>query len=81
MTEMSGLEKNGTWEIVSRPKDKSLVGYRWLFSVKYNSDGSIERYKAHLVAKGYTQIPSIDFQDSFTPVAKINYVCILVSSY
>ena len=53
--EMTALEKNQTWEIVTLPQGKRTVGCKWVFSTKYKADGSIERRKARLVAKGYTQ--------------------------
>ena len=52
--EMGALERNETWEIVERPKDKKAVGCRWVYTVKYQVDGTLDRYKARLVAKGYT---------------------------
>ena len=50
MDEMHALEKNGMWEIVTLPDDKKVVGSKWVFTVKYKSDGSLDRYKARLVA-------------------------------
>ncbi|XP_071723004.1 uncharacterized protein [Rutidosis leptorrhynchoides] len=52
--EMKSLQKNATWEMVYLPRGKRLVCCRWVFTVKYKADGSIERYKARLIAKGYT---------------------------
>ena len=52
--EMNALERNETWEIVEQPMDKKIVGCRWIYTVKYRSDGMLDRYKARLVAKGYT---------------------------
>ena len=53
--EKKALHKNHTWELVKLPLRKKTVGCRWIFTVKHNTNGSIERYKARLVAKGYTQ--------------------------
>ena len=47
------LEKNGTWDVVELPREKSQIGCKWVFTVKYKADGSLERYKARLVAKSY----------------------------
>ena len=52
--EMFALSKNATWSLVTRPLGKTTVGCRWVYTVKYLPDGSIERLKALLVAKGYT---------------------------
>ena len=62
MKEIKALEKNRTWECVSIPKGKKVVGCKWVFTVKHNLDGSIERLKAHLVAKGFIQSYGIDYQ-------------------
>lgn len=53
--EINALEKYSIWEIVPRPRDKKPLDYRWVYTVKYKADGSLERYKARLIAKGYTQ--------------------------
>lgn len=65
MEEIKALEKNGTWECVSIPNGKKIVGCKCVFTMKYNSDGSIERFKAHLVTKGFTQSYGIDYQETF----------------
>ncbi|WJZ99837.1 hypothetical protein VitviT2T_018252 [Vitis vinifera] len=72
---MNSLKKNGTWEeVVDLPREKKVIGCKWVFTIKSKADGSVERYKAKLVAKGFTQTYGIDYQDTFSPVAKINSI-------
>ncbi|RVW16205.1 Retrovirus-related Pol polyprotein from transposon RE1 [Vitis vinifera] len=77
--EIKALEKNGTWEVVSKPRDVILVGCKWVFTGKYKSDGSIERYKARLVAKGFTQTYGIDCHETLALIAKLNTIKVLLS--
>ena len=60
--DMNALEKNGSWKLVNLHKDKKTVGCKWVFTVKSKADGSVERYKTRLVAKGFTQTLRIDYQ-------------------
>ncbi|KAK9146115.1 hypothetical protein Sjap_006018 [Stephania japonica] len=64
--EYHALIKNGTWSLVPYNKNQNLVTNKWIFSIKRNSDGSINRYKARLVAKGFKQVPSIDFDEVYS---------------
>ena len=76
---MDALERNETWEIVERPKDKKEVSCRWIYKVKYQSNGTLDQYKTSFVAKGYTQTYEIDYEETFTPMAKMNTIRIILS--
>ena len=77
--EFDALSKNHTWDLVTLPPGKSVVGCKWIYKIKTRSDGSIECYKARLIAKGFTQEYGIDYEDTFAPVARISYVRALLA--
>ena len=76
--ELQALEDNKTWVVETLPEGKNVVGCKWVFTIKYNPDGSVERYKARLVAQGFTQQEGIDYMDTFSPVAKLTSVKFLL---
>lgn len=76
--EYNALMRNKTWNLVPKPFDKKIVGCKWVFKIKRNSDGSIMRYKAHLVAKGFYQTLSIDYTETFSPVVKHVTICVFL---
>lgn len=65
-SELDALERNKTWEMVTRPENKIPIGCKWVYKIKRFSDGSIERLKARLVAKRYTQQNGIDYLEYHT---------------
>ena len=73
-SEFDSLIENHTWDLVPPPEGKNIVGSRWVFKAKRNADGPIQKYKAWLVAKGYLQSESIDYQEVFSPVARYNSI-------
>ncbi|RVX06246.1 Copia protein [Vitis vinifera] len=77
--EIDALEKNGTWTITDLPVGKRPVGCKWIFTIKYKADGSVERFKARLVARGFTQSYGIDYQETFCSCTKLNTIRILLS--
>lgn len=66
--EISTLHDNHTWVLVPRPSHCNVVGSKWVYSTKYKEDGSIDRLKAQLVTRGYTQVEDEDFDETFSPV-------------
>jgi len=69
--EMATLEKAGTWHTVQQPCDKNIVGSKWVFRIKRKADSSINKYKAHLIAHGFTQIYGVDFFKTYSSVARL----------
>ncbi|KAL4279271.1 hypothetical protein GQ457_03G009530 [Hibiscus cannabinus] len=72
--EIVALENNKTWDLVPLPPGKQTIGCKWVYKTKLKSDGSLERYKARLMAKGYSQQPGVDFLNTFSLVAKITTI-------
>ncbi|RVX04589.1 Retrovirus-related Pol polyprotein from transposon RE1 [Vitis vinifera] len=68
--EIKALIQNRTWDLVPRPPTTNIVGSKWVFKTKLKEDGTIDRYKARLVARGFSQIPGLDFGETFSPVIK-----------
>ena len=68
-----------TWELILALTDIVVVGCRWIFTLKYRPDGSMDRYKARLVAKCYTQTYGIDYFKTFSPFVRMNSIRIQFS--
>jgi len=71
---MAALDANATWELVALPKDKKAIWCKWVYKVKHNADGSLSRYKARLVTKGYAQTYGIDYEEIYSLIAKMTTV-------
>jgi len=79
LDEMNALQNNGTWELVPLPSRKFVVGCRWIFAIKVGPDGTIDRLKVRLVAKGYTQNFGLNYGDNFSPMAKMAFVRLFIA--
>ena len=77
--ELDALSKNHTWDLVTLPLGKSVVGCKWIYKIKTRSNGSTERYKAHQVAKGFTQEYEIDYEETFALVTRISSIRALLA--
>jgi hypothetical protein len=77
--EMAALDANATWELVALPKDKKAIGCKWVYKVKHNANGFVNRYKARLVAKGYAQMYGIDYEETYSPIAKMTTVRAIIA--
>ncbi len=72
--EMVTLDATATWELVALPKDKKAIGCKWVYKVKHNADVFVNRYKARLVAKGYVQTYGIDYEETYSLLAKMTTI-------
>ncbi|KAH9292825.1 hypothetical protein KI387_042000, partial [Taxus chinensis] len=77
--EYTSIMHNDVWEVVPRPTDRAVVGSRWIFKIKHGADGSIEKYKARFVAKGFSQKEGIDYEETFAPVARYTSIRAVIS--
>nr|GEV59785.1 hypothetical protein [Tanacetum cinerariifolium] len=77
--EIQSMKDNEVWVSVELPPNGKTVGSKWLFKKKIDMDGNVHIYKARLVSKGYTKTPEIDYEESFSPVADIRAIRILIA--
>ena len=62
--------KNEVCDVLPRPKNKSVVTSKWIYKIKHAADGSIEKYKARFVVRGFSQKEGVDYEETFSPIAR-----------
>jgi hypothetical protein len=77
--EYHALLGNDTWDLVPPPQNANIVSGKWVFRHKLKPDGSLDRYKARWVLRGFSQEQGIDFDETFSPVVKLATVCVVLS--
>jgi hypothetical protein len=76
---MVALDANATWELVALLEDKKVIGCKWVYKVKHNANRFVSTYKARLVAKGYAQTYGIEYEETYSPVAKMTIVRAIIA--
>jgi hypothetical protein len=77
--EYQSILNNDVWDIVSRPEGKSVVTSKWIYKIKHAADGSVEKYKARFVARGFSQVEGIDYEETFAPVAQYTSIRTIIA--
>lgn len=77
--ELDSLKKNKTWTITMLPNNNKLMGWKWLFKIKLKVDGSVDKYNARLVMKGYLQVSRIDYNETFSPIVKLTSIRVILA--
>ncbi|CAM8882600.1 unnamed protein product [Rhodiola kirilowii] len=77
--ELHQFKRNKVWRLVPRPEDKNVIGTKWVFRNKMDDKGVVVRNKAHLAVKGYNQQKGIDYDETFTPVARLEAIRLLIA--
>ncbi|MCO5575447.1 hypothetical protein L7F22_029248 [Adiantum nelumboides] len=72
--ELDAIERNKTWTLVPKPPKRKVVSTKWIFKTKYKADGSLDKHKARLVARGFSQRPGVDFDETYAPTARMTTI-------
>ena len=77
--ELNTFKEIGLYQEVKAPPDRKIIDSKWVFKIKHGPNGEIDKYKAHLIVKGYTQVEGLDYTDTFAPVTKFTTICSLLT--
>ena len=77
--EYQSIMQNDVWDVVPRPKEKSLVSSKWIYKTKHTSDGNIEKYKSRFVAQGFSQKEWIDYEENLALVGRYTSIRTILS--
>jgi hypothetical protein len=77
--EYQSIMKNDVWDIVLRPEGKFVVASKWIYKIQHVVDGSVEKYKARFVARGFSQVEGIDYEETFAPVARYTSIRTIIA--
>jgi hypothetical protein len=70
---------HGNWTLVPRPRNKNVIGTKWVFINKLNEDGHVTRNKERFVCKGYAQVEGIEFEETFAPVSRMEEIRLILA--
>jgi hypothetical protein len=79
MEEYQSIIKNDVWDIVLRPEEKTVMTSKWIYKIKHVADGSIEKYKARFVARGFSQKDGVDYKETFAPIVGYTSIMVVIS--
>jgi hypothetical protein len=79
MEEYQSIMKIDVWDIVMRPEGKSVVTSKWIYKIEHTIDGSIERHKMRFFSRGFSQVEGIDYEETFSPIARYTYIHMIIS--
>ena len=77
--EYDSIMQNHTWDLVDLSSGKNVVGVKWIYKIKHKSNGSLDKYTARLVAKGYSQGEGIDYEETFAPTTRMTTIRLVVA--